>query len=493
MKTQSKLDRRLRALRHRLAGREALTALAVALAVSIAGLSLLILIMRLDGGTNDWSRAWLWLPGAFVFVLAAVLIIRLRTVPGVLQLARRTDAELKLTERLSSALENRDQPEPGSLSELLEADAEKHAELIDPYRMVPIRPSPVSVGLVCLSIVSVFAAWLLPLTQPQTAADVQNQSEQLAEAEIKVAVEDILAAAETIREAAETRQDPYLAAVANRLQELTEQLEAGDVSRSELGATLSELRHHLSLADTDDMKLAEMLPKTATWPTPPPGTDAGDEQAGEPTDASAQPPSRDDSSAAPPPEPDAPGTEQPTATGDGSGGDGQREPTGPIPLDYENLEIGNFESDPEERRTATYADIDPELMARLEERREQLQSQRGDATGAVPVGAAEQSTAGGGDLGGDGEGGADSELLAMDEADFGFSDEMQLPFDEDTDGQRITIEASPDVVATDVDGIVRNAAAGWRDSEEPPLNPEWISLRHQTAVSRYFQPQADEE
>lgn len=467
-------------------GRTVITSLAAAGAVTLLITAALLAASRLNPESQQLH--WLQITGSFALAFTALLALQLRSLPGPLRLARKIDTKLALAERLSSAVENRAVGEPGRLSALLEADADRHAESIEPGKLVSLRPGSGAVWLLGLGFTVLLAAWLVPLGPQATMTARQSQSEELDAAQIEYMAEELLQVAATVTETAEARDDGYLAAVANRLQNLSEQLMNDGVSRSDLQRELTEIREHLLLADTDDPNLGALLPELADWPPPPAAETSQEAAAAGPADAleTAAP------AANPATPPHTQPQEQASAHADNPEGNALQELPDLSSPDTDVRAAPGPDFGQEEQRSSTYADIDPDLMARLDERRQQFLSRQGDSTAAEPTGAAERSPAGAGDLGGDGEAAeaGSLEIAGPDEADFGFSADMQLPFDEDTEGQRVTVEASPDIVVSDAENASLSNSAAWRTADEPALEPERIGLRHQDAVARYFLPPA---
>lgn len=136
-----------------------------------------------------------------------------------------------------------------------------------------------------------------------------------------------------------------------------------------------------------------------------------------------------------------------------------------------------------------FMEPDPNLLRRLEERRQQMLADTAGMEVASLDSSAQQSDRGAGDPGGDGP---DSSLAAgPEEVEFGFGDaELELAAEELLDGGRTTTQASPDTVFTD-SGDTGLTTGGFSRTTEAPVQQAALSAAHLAVVRDYFLPAAE--
>lgn len=476
MQATGPIEEKLQAIKGRLAARALLDSSAQSIGTAV----LMFVILT-------WTTAWnptavLYASvavSAFTFIMLTAL--RLLRLPGPVPLAQRVDSHFMLDERLSAAVEGQTSGMPGLMADLQRQDALNCLQQVDPVAMIPVRLSRPGTGLLATAAALLIAMLALPSTaDPVTAAPTTQR--ELGQWEKDKLAEEITRVAETLTADARDLGNDYLGAVARSLESLAQQLSHGEVSRPELITSLSRITEHLTLADHSATAHIERLIELSQQElAEPPANSAAlgeSEAAGAPTDSHTQQAAQE--------EPPVPIREL------NAGGDATSESLSSDPALEVNAE--DLRDAPRllsmEDNSATsrhYMEPDPEMVARLEERRQQMIAEGAAPDGAVPVGAAQQSTAGDGDVGGEGTG--ETSAVEQSETDFVFgADAMQLPTSANNEGQRITVAASPDTVFTETDGAVQFAFSHWLPSDEAPLDQTLIGLHQQDSVRRYFLP-----
>lgn len=473
MQEHGVIGEKLRQVRQKLLFRELLHCLAHS-----AGAAILLYVILTWAARWTQPLSFYLSSGSFVLIFLTLTAIRISRLPGPVAIARLADSQFGLDERLSAAVEAAATTGSGLIADLQQADARKYADRVEPALMVPMRLSRPAVTFGSVAVL----ALLITLMVPAGADGPDNRSSQpreFSQEQLSQTAEEIRRVAETLTADASEQDNDYVSAVARALEDLALQMDRGEVTRMELTESLNLIAEHLTLADRSALEYAQQL------------RDLGQQELAAPS--------------APQPEPEAQAQAQEMSEGSdlladapvpayaaNAGGDSDSN-VAEAEQDQQ-IDAGAQQDSPQllgmEDNSATarhYMEPDPEMVARLEERRQQMLAEGATPDGAVPVGAAQQSTAGEGDIGGEGAGEmSDAEQT---EVDFAFDDEeIQLPTANNTEGQRVTVEASPDTVFTDTDGAVQFAFSHWLSSEEAPLEQSLIGLRQQDAVRRYFLP-----
>lgn len=365
--------------------------------------------------------------GAAVFTLVflASLLLRLRRLPDLHATAQLADRHFGLQERLSSALEASEAPRQRALFQLLIDDAAAQLKRVDAAELVTYRLDRMSLLGLAVSAVVATAAFLLPLN------GVDTEPERTAGGSTTPGQQTADAAASA--EAFSTPDSELLNALAPTVSDLAqaESPEAAEPESSQVGE---------------------------------PGPDAGAPEPADPTEADGQRSATD------------------TERADSTATPGANE----LPLADASARPEDFH-DGESARD--FMEPDPNLLRRLEERRQQMLADTAGMEVASLDSSAQQSDRGAGDPGGDGP---DSSLPAgPEEVEFGFGDaELELAAEELLDGGRTTTQASPDTVFTD-SGDTGLTSGGFSRTTEAPVQQAALSAAHLAVVRDYFLPAAE--
>lgn len=237
--------------------------------------------------------------GALTAIFGWLMII-LRS-PGLPALARAADVHFGVKERFSTALEVSSRPD-GPTSPLIEAlirDAVRHVELLDARILVKWKTPRLAWSLPVLALMIAAAIFLLPAPEGsiQTAdLAVTFEAAPLSAAELEQLSVDIVRVAEIIEEQAEVHQDPFLAAVAQTLRSLGEDVVSDTPpSRGEIMSQLAALSDYASEATKTMIGNAQRIPDlldalAETVETPPGEGGASRDQFGAAANAAAVPP-----------------------------------------------------------------------------------------------------------------------------------------------------------------------------------------------------------
>lgn len=473
MQEYGAISEKLRQVRQKLLLRVLLHCLAHSAGVAI-------LLYAILSWVGSWSQPLSFYVslGGFVLSFLTLAAIRISRLPGTVAVARLADSHFELDERLSAAVEAAATAESGLITDLQQADARNHVEQVDPVSMVPMRLNRPTVAFGSIALLALLVTLLVP-AGADSPLNVNSQPQEFTQQQLSDTAEEIKRVAESLAADASEQDNDYVSAIARALEDLAQQLDRGEVTRTELTESLDLIAEHLTLADHSALEYASQLRELGQQELAAPSTPQSEPEA----QSTAQEMSDGFDLLADAPVP----TFQANAGGDS-------ESDGAAVEQEQQLDAAAQQDSPQllgmEDNSATarhYMEPDPEMVARLEERRQQMLAEGATPDGAVPVGAAQQSTAGEGDIGGEGAG--ETSDAEQTDVDFAFDDEeIQLPTAGNTEGQRVTVEASPDTVFTDTDGAVQFAFSHWLTSEEAPLEQSLIGLRQQDAVMRYFLP-----
>jgi hypothetical protein len=475
------LLRRIEGSRRRIRGRILLAgaqwSVAVALAV-FAGLKLFsgfagAAFWRLPASASDTTL----LASFTLLALLAWSVVRawLRT-PDLEAVALWTDSATGSHERLTTAVETWRVGPRNRTEEALLFDAGSRAIEVDPARLVPLRwPRPIWPLAVALA--AALTLQLMPVRNAavdRTRTEADQSSESFDDTGVKVR-----RVAELVAKGAEERNDPYLQAVARSLDQLGERIERGELARTQIDSELDRLFEHLGRAlESDDAALSELLTSfSETGPNVAAAVQEGLEPApaGELGEARATPQGA---------EPDA------------------RPSSGPPPSLADILTELELRFEPPDAPTASatpdaggattqgfYTDIDPELVAELERRR-QLSLQRAQQAAGQPVGAAEQANEGAGDVAGEGvqplQRGLNDTFGQREEAPE--SETVALPEGAQGEGPRIRREVAPEAELSEVEALAVSPQGEWRRAREAEGRRERLGIMDREVVSRYFLP-----
>lgn len=473
MHPSGSINEKLREIRRRLLRRQLLECLLLATGAAICLFVLLV-------WTTTWDRTFSFYASLGPFAVSFIVLagIKVMRLPGPLTLAQRTDEHFRLDERLTSALESAASSGAGIITTLQHADAQKYLTHVDPVSMVPVKPGTAAVGFVTVATMAVLITLLVP-TGADSTGNAVNQPQEFSQQELSQTADEIRRVADMVSADADGEND-YLSAVALALDELASQVDRGEINRMETAESLGQISEHLTLADHSVAENIGQLLELVQEPAVP---------SDRPTEAAAQ--AQELEMGEEPAEVAGSDARSPLIELDtGRDSDSQEfgvDQEAQINSDdmQDSPQLLPMEDDSETARH--YMEPDPGMVARLEERRQQMLADGAAQDGAVPVGASQQSTPGGGDIGGEGTG--ETGAAEQTDVDFAFGDdEIQLPSANNTEGQRIKVEASPDTVFTETDGAAEFAFSHWLPSEEAPLDRSVIGLRQQDAVRQYFLP-----
>lgn len=474
----------------------ALRSLAVALAVfTVAELFRYLLpgqarALELDGQVSYWLAA----AGLSVSLLIGLFLAWLRT-PSLEQVAQLADARFALLQRMTTAYETHRRGPLTPVEKALIRDAAARTGEVDPASMVPLSfPRPLWPVVVALG------AFLLVQVLPERAAVTAGADGRTTNTVIDSTSDErpvdaatagqVRRIAELVGRDAEVRRDPYLEAVARSFDDLGRRLEAGEFSRSELEQEVGRLLQHLdrALGTDESSSLAELLASEGLGRSGASGEQeanaarepgdefqprgAGDPETGEPNEGTS---SADGGDNEMPPELEEllNRLEASLDTSDSGGQAPSRQAQGP-----DEDQSGGF-----------YTDVDPELMARLEERQDRLAMQRAEnRAGGQPVGAAQESNEGAGDLAGEGTQPLDGETQpGLDPAADQF-EPVELPGGRLADGRRIRIEMQPETELSAMNDVPDADPTDWRRSREGRASGTLLGMMDRGVVSRYFIP-----
>jgi len=487
------LDARLQAARRRWRSIHVWRTAWWALAVGAASTAMLA-VARL---WHPWSDAALDVGFAVAVGLAAMGATVLGRVahlfvatPSSAALARRADARFGLAERASTALDVRRGGARSTVARLLLADAERHAQRIDPVALLPgpgAGPVVRALGIATIAVV----AWAVPTPSPAPTLPVPGAPGPPA-VDFERTEENARRIAELLEE--EASGDDYLEAVGRAFEDLADRIERGEVDAAtverELEGLLGQFAEALGDQGPDD-DLAEALSTfrpppvpgqeteeqrtrdISNLPPPQPGIDVlGDQQAPE-NEAARRATNRD----------------APSAPGAAEALDDLREALEQRQQDREteraNLGVPT-NVDPD--RSFAYFEGDPETLAALEERRRLLAETAG-AQGQTAVGGAEESSDAPGDLAGEGtaaldEGAASPEIDPSQVA----VQSVELPDQVREEGATVDVQAAPETEYVDIEDVDPEMDRPWwrgAQTADPSRSP---ALAHREAVARYFLP-----
>lgn len=454
--------------------RAALWLAAAAAAAALAGAVAAELGRPLPPAAGAWAAVLL------ATAALATLALAWRRSPDLALVARRADARFGLRERAGTALElsraGARRAAAGPLAAELLRDAERHADRIDPRRLVPLRVPRVAalaLGLVAATAVVQLVglpSWgtgSAPLPLPLTGAQAEVTSVNLRRA------------AELLERNAQRSEDPYLQALARAFEELGRQVEAGTLDRTEVEREVDRLLEHAERAfegEADSPLRAEEPGETA-------------ERGPRPDPAAGPEPEAAEAPAAGAPAEAAPRTEPEERT---------RGLTG---LDTFVERLERIETAAQEEAAAREAragrvtgaefnygfDRPERSQRRPDEGRDPRDVPPQDFVG-VPIGAAEQANEGAGDLAGRGvmelageEAAAANPLAGEPGAQ---TEEVYLPDAGMDGGERVQMEVPPETRRTEVDGAP--VAAAPPEAREAEVRRDRIAPRDREIVSRYF-------
>lgn len=492
---------RLRRSRERLRGQLLLGALATSLAAPLSvylGLELFRYLAALTDTTTLHSAVHSVLAAVAVLVLGATwsLYRAWLCTPRLPQVAQLADRRYSLDELLTTAIEVHGSEAPRNAPErALLHRAAGQGKRLEPRELAPIRLPQGSWPVLSL-LLAVLALQLLPEPTVGASPPIEEGAVALSQEDRQATGAKVRRVAELVGRDAESKRDPYLQAVARSFEQLGEQVERGELDRAGLDQELDRLLSHLGRAMGEDDDLASEL-------LAPLGSPAGEREGGAQADAEGQGEPAFESTG---PEGAAPerGAASAELGDEGEGSSGQELPAGLDEI-LSRLEARlepTDESGGEGRtpqaagqadqndNTGFYGDVDPELMAALEERREELARRRAErGEGGRPAGAAEESNEGPGDLAGEGAQplgrGADDEFP---EDGFADSEEVMLPEAARESGRKIQVELPPDAEFTAVDERPQGEGGDWRRNLGAASQRGVIGMMDRGVVSRYFLP-----
>lgn len=439
---------------------------------------------------------------AFAALLAFLSVAAFRAwrmTPTLLGMAQLGDARFGLQERVTTAYETLLRGAETPVQEALLADAASHSRVIEPAVLVPISaPRPVWPSVALLG--AVVALLLLPQPAEFAPADrtASTPAEEGSQPELGEKTEEtgakVRRVAELVGRDAEARRNPYLQAVARSFDDLGRRIEAGELGQDEIDDEVGRLLQHLEQALGGDGSAASaglLGSSDAGGGIPPSGEDGPAGGAGEPGSEAAGA--------------DAVGEQE---SSDGERSD-SRDGAQDTPADLDELlnrlqarlEPRQPEAPPTPRSRSGeddaaggfYTDVNPDLIAEIEERQNRLAQQRAEnRAGGEPVGAAEESNEGPGDLAGEGAqplgNGTDDQPEAASER----FDPLELPERRQADGRRIRIEIPADAEFTEVDALPEAGSGGWRRSREGTSAGTLLGMIDRDVVSRYFIPHEED-
>jgi hypothetical protein len=423
--------------------------------------------------------------GVFIGGLALTVLLVLVRAPSEAAFARSADRAFGLKECLSTALEVVGDSRSGSpdiVRSALRAQAERHAEAIDPRRLIVVAMPraawaiPVLVGIASfLQIVTPDAAG--SVTSPAMHAEADRSGGALSEEQRADAAANLQRIAERIGNDADERSDPYLRTISRTLDRLGSRVREAAEDRQVLAAELERLLAHAQRAygrgsTEGDADRAARAPDPADMLKSVLDAIAGNR----PTETAAKPPDRE-----------APGPKANTDPQDHAPpASAQRKTPAPRTLaealiaarKLPGADIPWLFLDENGEETDPRAQIE-RLMAE-EERRARGTPQ--------PAGAAADAGEGEGDRAGDGSRPlGKGAFAALPDAPGG--GDMRLPDQPTNEGRRIHIEVTPETARSDV-APPSETAGGWRRLEEQPVDRAPLEPGDRDVVGRYFKRQA---
>jgi len=460
----------------------------LARAVWLLGLLAVIALVAVAG----WVRLAGDLPIARLIALSVPLIVLgtltllVWRVPSPTQLARIAESHLGLAERLSTAWAALQRGSHSLLDQaLLEETAGIEAQ-VDARRVVqmPLRPVAVltSVGLAVALLV-----YLLPLQTTPDAAAPASVALDWQETEALARRVGTLIAAQA--EADST----YLQAVGRAFTEIADQIARGERDESRTRQALESLLSHLTQAAGEEggawAQLPEVLERAlATAVNPDAGLTQPDDllsgllesnQTVRPLDTEIAERLGGPQFAIDPSEALA------AALAELERQQQQKE-------QIETLSFRALGDNPPAPTEVGYLNVDPEQLAALEERRRLFDAAATRADGASPVGAAQESTEGGGDLAGAGSRAFDegAELNATFEADV---ERVEVASIARADGETYQIDTAVNSSLTTIaDDVWLSGAEPWWPVAQAAQANSSIGLAQRAVVSRYFLPATTE-
>lgn len=445
----------------------------------------------------------LWLALAALLAFLTVAAVQAwRNVPTLLGIAQLADARYDLLERVTTAFETLQRGAETPVQKALLDDAAARSRQIDPAELVPNSlPWPIwpSVALTGVAMVLILLPQPAALAPDSRTASTANMEGSTPEGRIEETGAKVRRVAELVGRDAEASRDPYLQAVARSFDDLGRRIEAGELGQAEIDNEVGRLLQHLerALGGDDAAASAGLLGYGAEN-----RGDAG--PGGSRTDADVAPEGAATTDT-------EPAVDEATGRQDRSNGEVSSSTAGEqdtaTGLDellnrlQARLEAREPEDRPPQPRTQSaendsaggfYTDIDPDLVAEIEERQNRLTRQRAEnRAGGEPVGAAEESNEGPGDLAGEGAQPLGIGANGVPESDSERFDPLQLPGGRQADGRRIRIEIPPDAEFTEVDALAEPMSGGWRRSRGGTSAGTLLGMMDRDVVSRYFMPQEE--
>jgi len=392
---------------------------------------------------------------------------------GLPEAARFSDAQLHLSERLSSALEVRSRPNlsAGPVARALLHDVGERSARIEDRNLGPLFGRSTLAGAAAL-IACLSALWLLPAadTAPGSPSVAQQAAPGAAaeEAGPDARFEEIARMAELVAADAEARDDAYLAAIANSLRKLA--AEASDLPREAIEERLAALAGQAmrGYGDTppdwlprDAGDLAGLGSRMADFeqrmeeaarraeigaPAQSPQDFCADEGVGEcEIDVGARERMLN------PPPPGGAGPEADAAAFDIAG-------LSPDALaDMDAARSGEFKAEP----------LQPQPVA------------------AAPVGAASRSGRGESELAGGGSQDMRGDTRFFDQAGL-VGEDVVLAARETGTGNRIRIQVDPETSFSEVTSVEADGAGAWQAQASTPVVRQHIGADARDVVGRYF-------
>src|SRR5690625_4526903 len=196
--------------------------------------------------------------GSFVLSFLTLAGTKLTFLPELVVLAQRADSHFELDERLSAAVEAAAAAESGLIADLQQADARNHVEQVDPVSMVPMRLNRSTVVFGSIALLALLVTLLVP-AGADSPLSVNSQPQEFTQQQLSDTAEEIRRVAETLAADASEQDNDYVSAIARALEDLAQQLDRGEVTRTELTESLDLIAEHLTLADHSALEYASQL------------------------------------------------------------------------------------------------------------------------------------------------------------------------------------------------------------------------------------------
>lgn len=422
------------------------------------------------------------------------LYIAVRRFPNLFDVAVLADNRYDLKERLASAYEVRSRTAPSEIEKALLHDAEVAASSVSPNEVAPLRLKRAP-WFALAFLASALTVQLLPTSSDFQQSVIDGATLDTEESLLQTGAK-VRRVSDLVGRQADVKSDPYLEAVSRSLADLGERIERGELERAQVDAELNRLLEHLSVALGED-KLS-------------PGSNhlsSVDPSRSQPHNAIAMPgPQLGGGSQL--------GDRDPAWEGDG--GEQLSRPPTPFSGERESLDDSNphaldellrrlearLEQEEAQRSSAPmtpgndnisadtfYGHIIPENVRKSDGVR-QPSTQRANGQGEVPIGAADRSNEGEGDLAGEGTqelGRGAEDGFAIDELDV---ETLPLPLTggEREPGKRIRLESPSDVEYRAVDRTPTGDVGGWQREVAASGSGYVIGMMDRDVVSRYFLP-----